>query len=500
MSNNVNNDSCGPKTADFGILSWLVSENMGKSRHRKLLLLLIVFAGCAPCGSQENEAVLAMQTLQVSGNGRFLQYENGEPFFWLGDTGWLVFQKLGREEANRYLQNRCDKGFNVVQAILIHELPQTNFYGDTAFIDEDPTRPNTTPGSSYEDAIAYDYWDHVDYVVALAAEKGIYMALVPIWGSVAKTRSDGDVWATTYASWLAHRFKDRPNVIWLNGGDIRGDVVPQVWQQIGTTLDRLAPRHLITFHPFGRTQSSTWFHSAPWLDFNMFQSGHRRYDQMRATDDPTTWKGEDNWKYVVEDYAREPVKPTIDGEPSYENIPQGLHDPEQPYWTAADARRYAYWSVFAGALGHTYGNNSVMQMHKPDDGEGDYGVRNFWYEAMDDPGAGQTQHLKNLILSRPFYERIPDQSLIAGQNGEKYEYVVATRGNSYALFYTYTGRAFEVVMGKISGKRIKAQWFNPRDGEITFLSWFDNLATRHFDPPGKQRPGNDWVLILDGDD
>lgn len=469
-------------------------------RQTTLFLVGLVLAGCARSGSRQHEAGVEMQILQVSNNQRFLQYGDGEPFFWLGDTGWLLFQKLSREEADRYLQDRREKGFTVIQAMVIHDLPETNVYGDTAFIDKDPARPNTAPGHLPEDTTAYDYWDHVDYVVDLAAEKGIYMALVPIWGSAAKTDPDGEAWAATYASWLANRYNNRPNIIWLNGGDIRGDEVPEIWQHIGQTLDAVAPNHLITFHPFGRTQSSTWFHDAPWLDFNMFQSGHRRYDQIRETDDPETWKGEDNWRYVAEDYARTPAKPTIDGEPSYEGIPQGLHDPEEPYWTAADARRYAYWSVFAGAFGHTYGHNAVMQMHQPNSGEGAYGVRNFWYEAIDDSGAVQMQHLKNLMLSRPFFERLPDPSLIAEDNGSKYDYVVATRGESYAFMYTYTGRAFDVAMGKISGDTVEAHWFNPRNGAVTSIGRFENAATRHFDPPGQARPGNDWVLILDGVD
>ena len=121
----------------------------------------------------------------------------------------------------------------------------------------------------------------------------------------------------------------------------------------------------MTFHPFGRTRSAAWFHTEPWLDFNMFQSGHRRYDQesVQATgcqnDDNLKsndiFRGEDNWKYVLEDIDLNPKKPTIDGKPSYEGIPQGLHDPAQPVWQAANIRRYAYWSVFAGAFGHTYG-------------------------------------------------------------------------------------------------------------------------------------------------
>ena len=39
---------------------------------------------------------------------------NGEPFFWLGDTAWLLFQKLTFEEAMVYLKNRAEKGFSVV--------------------------------------------------------------------------------------------------------------------------------------------------------------------------------------------------------------------------------------------------------------------------------------------------------------------------------------------------------------------------------------------------
>jgi len=166
--------------------------------------------------------------------------------------------------------------------------------------------------------------------------------------------------AGKYSAWLAKRYKDKSNVIWLNGGDVKGSDSTVIWNIIGSTIREISPRQLITFHPFGRTQSSEWFHNETWLDLNMFQSGHRRYDQ----DTIGLCYGEDNWKYVANDYNKIPPKPTLDGEPSYEGIPQGLHDSTQPYWTASDVRRYAYWSVFAGGCGFTYGNNAVMQFHK----------------------------------------------------------------------------------------------------------------------------------------
>jgi len=140
----------------------------------------------------------------------------------------------------------------------------------------------------------------------------------------------------------------------------------------------------------------------------MFQSGHRRYDQ----DTLGLYYGEDNWKYTTDDYKKTPIKPTLDCEPSYEGIPQGLHDPAQPYWDDSDVRRYAYWSVFAGGCGFTYGNNAIMQFHKEGDKKPAYGVKDYWKEALNAPGASQMKYLKQLMLSRPYFDRIPAQELI----------------------------------------------------------------------------------------
>jgi hypothetical protein len=89
----------------------------------------------------------------------------------------------------------------------------------------------------------------------------------------------------------------------------------------------------------------------------MFQSGHRRYGQrMGAGDYPIEENtDEDNWRYVERAYQMTPPKPVLDGEPSYEAIPQGLHNVNERLWQAEDVRRYAWWSVLAGSFGHTYG-------------------------------------------------------------------------------------------------------------------------------------------------
>ena len=452
-------------------------------------LLVVLICAC----SLQKEKAEQLPLLKISENNRFIQTERGDPFFWLGDTGWLLFSKLDREEVAKYLDDRQEKGFNVIQVMVLHSLKITNVFGDSALINGDVSKPRITEGNAIEDPDAYDYWDHMDYIIQSAEERGIYMALVPVWGSNVRANLITEEKASNYATWLSKRYADRPNIIWLNGGDTKGDDHTTIWETIGQRIRENASRHLITFHPFGRTKSSMWFHKANWLDFNMFQSGHRRYDQ----DDSEFAYGQDNWKYVRDDYALTPIKPTLDGEPSYEGIPQGLHDPSEPFWNADDVRRYAYWSVFAGACGFTYGHSAVMQMHRPADTSPSYGVREYWTEAINAPGAQQMKHLKALILSKPYFERIPDQSLIASEQGEKYDYQIATRGNDYAFIYTYNGREIQVAMGKISGSQATASWYDPRNSQSSPIGDFENKGIQNFDPPGEVKDGNDWILVLE---
>jgi hypothetical protein len=432
--------------------------------------------------------------IKVSENKRFLSTEREDPFFWLGDTGWLLFIKLNRTEAEQYLENRYQLGFNVIQVMVLHDLKNTvNVYGDSALTGNRIDQPKVTPGNSPDDTLQYDYWDNIDYIVDLAGKKGIYIAMVPVWGSNVRSGLVTREQAGRYAQWLADRYKDRNNIIWINGGDVRGDDSTAVWNTIGTTIRKTCKNQLITYHPFGRTQSSTWFHNQPWLDLNMFQSGHRRYDQ----DTTGLAYGEDNWKYATDDYSKKPVKPTIDGEPSYEGIPQGLHDITQPLWTDNDVRRYAYWSVFAGCCGFTYGNSSVMQFYKPSDRNPAYGAREFWNTAINDPGASQMIYLKQLMLSKPYFERIPADELLTGKQGEKYDYIAITRGKNYVFAYTCNGSDISLDMKMLSWPEYKASWFNARNGRVTDSGTYKNRGKTTFNPPGEKVQGNDWVLILE---
>ena len=432
-----------------------------------------------------------IQPLRISTNKRYFQTKDGKPFFWLGDTGWLLFKKCKKAEAIKYLDDRKAKGFNVIQVMLLHELNITDAYGDSALTNKNIATPHL--GKSVMGTQHYDYWDNADFVIDEAAKRGIYMALVPIWGGNIKNVSIEQ--AKIYAAFLANRYKNKTNVIWLNGGDIKGGDALEKWNAIGNTIRSIDKDHLIGFHPRGRNSSSAWFHNEQWLDFNMFQSGHKDYAQDTASNE-TLHYGEDNWRYVNDDYKLIPVKPTFDGEPSYENIPHGLHDSAQKRWTAADVRRYAYWEVFAGGCGFTYGNNSVMQFYRRGNKDMSFGANKNWDNELNTPGASQVKYLKELMLGKSYFDRVPDQSLVIN-NGEKYNRVMATRGQHYAMFYVYNARAFTIAMSKLNFKPGKATWFSPFDSQVIAIKDYKYATEKTFDPPGEKGDGNDWVLILE---
>ncbi len=422
-----------------------------------LLLLLIPFTAAAKTGWD----------LCVSSNQRFLQHTDGTPFFWLGDTGWLLPTKLDRDEARNYLQTAHNNGYNVVQVQTLCGVPCVNVYGQYSNNRYEPWDMSCFDNNS----MTYTYWDHMDYIISEAERHGIYIAMDCIWGGLVKSGLIDTEGAEAYGTFLAERYKKHPNIIWMIGGDIQGDIKPKVWETLAKTIKSIDSNHLMTYHPRGRYTSAKWWAGAKWIDFHMYQSGHRAYGQRMGNKDypiPDNTE-EDCWMYVDSTWAYNPVKPVVDGEPSYEDIPVGLHFPDGRRWTASDVRRYAYWDVFAGCFGHTYGHNAIMQMHKEGQSVAYSSTSKTWYEAQRDSGYTSMKYLKALILSLPYFERQPDQSIIYKGNGEKYHRIACTRGTDYLLIYNYIGGEIHIDLTRISGENKKLWLMDTRNGKLTFI-------------------------------
>jgi len=103
-----------------------------------------------------------------------------------------------------------------------------------------------------------------------------------------------------------------------------------------------------------------------------------------------------------------------------------------------------------------------------------------------------------LLESRPVLVRVPDQSLLASDPGRGTEHIQATRAGdgSYAFVYAASGKPFTVALDRLSGERVRASWFDPRDGTSAAIGTFPRAGKKEFRPPS-QGKGHDWVLVLD---
>ena len=430
--------------------------------------------------------------LKVSECGHFLEYEDGRPFFYLADTAWEMFHRLDRSQAKQYLQDRADKDFTVIQAVALAELgglDVPNPYGNLPLHNLDPARPNEL------------YFNHIDFIVDQAEGMGLFMGILPTWGRYwsGSSFAIADQHKQTiftkenafkYGQFLGRRYKDKP-VIWILGGDRNVKTAEEkviISEMAKGLKEGDAGNHLITYHPMGPGRSSELWNKAEWLDFHMSQSSHGARDH-------------DNGIYAWEDYQLEPAKPTIDGEPRYETIPVGFYYKDARRlvrFDDFDSRQAAYWSVLAGACGHTYGNNNIWQMWTPGR-EPAIKADTPWDEALNHAGAWHMKYLRRLFESRPYNRLIPDngQLIVDGprSGGAKIRAGTASDG-SFAIIYSPYGESFTVDRQQLKADRIKEIWYDPRYGRAYHEHTGECRAMQTYSPPTSGR-GQDWILIIE---
>lgn len=469
--------------------------------------------------------------LKVSPDGRFLTQPDGRPFFWLADTAWPLAMRLNREETELYLKDRAQKGFNVIQAVAYggpwDGIGKPNRYGELPLIGNDPAKPNPK------------YFELVDWLIERGAVHNIRIALLPVWAleqingfaqvALSESANAGagkripidTVNAEIYGRWLAERYKSK-GVIWVLGGD----ALP-VWPQDASKGSPLIDRRpiydamakgilagagsdaFITYHSCGlsfsgaaRPRTSLYFHDREWLAMNMIQSSHfadpAAFFKQGSFD--FGFDARRNYEPIREEYDSLPVRPVIDGETRYENEPVDVvYDEKKGFWTGYQSRNAAYHAVFAGAAGHTYGNNSVHQFFDPAHNPPLEWVKDPWQKELHTPVAGQLRHLKALMLSRPYFSRIPDQTLIRGDTKHGDDHIGATRDRdgSYALVYSPKGEPVTVDLAKLSAPKLAGWWYDPRTGRAQRIGGsFANKGSRTFSPPSRGSE-DDWVLVLD---
>ncbi len=442
-----------------------------------------------------------IQPLKVSDNGRFLTKLNGDPVFLNADTCWKIAWKLKKEDVDFYLNKRKEQKFNAIGVDAFpDEKAPANKYGQYPFDivkgKFDPLKPIIKKG--------YDYWDHLEFIIDNAAEKGIYVILLPAWGSrvagaYGSGKPNGEIIfdktkAYKYALWISKKFKNKKNIIWMIGGDRSAVYGKNDYRSVframakGITDGYDKNPVLISYHPQKwAPNSSTWFHNESWLSFNSVQD--QPSDQINA---------------ITKDWKLKPAKPVWLFEGGYE----GRHDGVYKDW---QIRFQAYQTVFAGGFGETYGNMAIWDF--PEN----------WKKHLDDPGANQLQHLvylMSLLSKEQYLERVPDQSLLHGDTGKMSgnegvfsTCIVATRSKKGDVAMIYTSGIKSVITVKmhlLEGPEMFASWFSPRSGKWKILGSETNKMIKYeknirsgkkaldyqFWVPGHPDKSEDWVLVL----
>lgn len=440
--------------------------------------------------TQGQSSVMQHGRIVVTPDGRYLTHEDGTPFFWLGDTGWELFHRLTREEIASYLHNRSEKGFSLIQAVVLAEfdgLKKPNRYGELPFKDLNPDAPNPS------------YFELVDWTLRQAEKENLVIGLLPTWGDkVTKLWGEGPVVfneenAYRYGRFLGNRYAQTKNIIWILGGDRPALNDTQDWRPIWRQmakgiLEATNNQALITFHTWGGSNStSQQIHTEPWLHINMIQSGHGGGHDVQI------------WDWIARDRALSPAKPTLDSEPNYEDHPVNpwpKWDPANGYYRDYDVRKQCYRSVFAGACGVTYGHHAVWQFWSEREEKINYADR-YWTDALNRPGAYQVSYLHRLIRSRDPLHRVPDDAILVEGQGEKESHATAFRDEKgrYGMIYLPIGKKIKINSSFIHDREFVAWWFNPRTGKATSAGTYSKGI--HELLPPTQGTEQDWVLVMD---
>jgi len=391
----------------------------------------------------------------------------------VGDSPQALIVKLSLSEADGFLANRQDAGFNAVWVNLLCNAATGGRSDGTTY---DGIAPFKTPGdvSTPNDA----YFRRVDAVIRIAARYGITVFLDPIEtiGWLGVLQQNGPAKDFAYGRFLGRRYASFPNIIWLHGNDHyhwRDPEADAAALAVARGIQAADKVHIHTVELEPETSGS--LDDPRWRPVIKLDAAYTYY--------PT-------YARVLKEYNRRGFLPTFMVEANYEF--------EHDFTGPQTLRRQEYWSMLSGASGQLYGNGYTWRFI-----EG-------WESHLDTPGAAQLQFVTRLFAGRRWYTLVPDQnhSLVTGGYGtfassgsvNDSDYVTAARtpDGKLAIAYLPIGRPVTVNLRKLSG-RVRGQWYDPTNGRYSTVpgSPFANSRSQKYAPPGANGDGDgDWVLVL----
>ncbi len=461
-----------------------------------------------------------------SANHRYLIDDHGAPFPILGRTAWFVLS-LTPVDYHTFIDDTVSRGFTAIELHVVNHDPR----GNHPPFDGDGNRPfvNRIGGAAWDGVLAgyrnagdapdfttpnEKYWRFVDAFLARCESRGLLVFLFPAYvgdrggdqGWMQEMVANGSTRMRAYGAWMATRYKNQKNLVWMMGGDMGTGSSPFSAPQ--TDVERALRDGL---QSIGGQQSSQF--SAEWTSESIGTDQQTFGASMTLN---SVYSG-----YGDVSFAHTPVEPAfLLEEPYDEEGPDGT----RVNATATQPVRRFEWAGWLSTIGgYIAGNGYVWPFreatwrdrlsnirtalrspgrHWPSGGPG-------WREHLDTEGSRDLSRLNAFVNSISWHSLVPSglagmRRVIAlnGPADREPDDVAAAASPDGALLVAYVPPAHRspiaVDMSAMAGTT-RARWFDPTSGAYVAVGAdFRNGGVRSFSAPGNNSAGAaDWVLVLD---
>jgi hypothetical protein len=442
--------------------------------------------------------------LSTHSSGRYLVTANGAPRPSLGRTSWNVVS-LSVAARTAFLEDTLARGFNAIELAIPHRDPRSTASpfcgnGSAPFLKllngSDWTGSFSYGGSAPDFTTPNEtYWLFADVLIDYCASRGIALHLFPAYvgfdatdqGWMTEMVANGTTKMQTYGAFIANRYRNRGNIVWMMGGDKGTGARPFNGSESAVESSFLTGLRSIT----GRSTQ----YSAEWdgpsiatdqVDFGGFTTFNGSY----------SWQGE-TATYSRQAWSHSPTLPAfLDEEPYDEEGPDG--DSTNPNATQP-VRRFNWWGWLNAIGGYCAGNGYIWK------------VNSGYASHFASQGQVDCMWMNRFIQSCNWWLLVPSGlsgigTLITANAGNinnvnntsDYIASAASPDGSLLVAYLAPGAGNPTVdMTKMRGTTT-ARWYNPTTGAYSAIGSFSNSGTQSFTKPGDNGTGfNDWVLRLD---
>lgn len=424
--------------------------------------------------------------VRISDNGRYFTYDDGTPFYWLGDTNWQAPNYVSTTQCNypgckcqnqfqHEVDDRLNKGFTVYQT-----------YFDSGENDGGGQLATTSEPSlwleKYNMINPDTFTDKIDGMFDYMADNGMVIALG--YGVHSHTVNGmGQKAIEQISRYLTARYASYP-VVWITAQEITGEPQFNVWKASAEIVDQGdGYNHPQGAHQFPTDNTNDYtrdLDKQPWHEWWGLQNGHGPLQQSK-----------DLYKSY---WDNEKVKPYLELEANYEDITCGG-------FNGYDASRISAWRTnLLGSYGFTYGVTGVWANNYSTAGNmGWYGSFSFepWYMGLDKPGSNEMTYLRSFFEYVRFYELVPRFNDTAYSDCTAENKVVASTedGKTYVAYFYNKDLSTGTLSALSTDEVYTARWYNPLTGKFVNEAEGITAAEGTYTIPKKPTSG-DWVFLL----